>query len=101
MSVAVINMPGVQNPHCSAWCVRNASWSGFNVPDGAEAFDGLHAAAVGLHGKHQARAHTVAVDQHGAGAADAVLAADMRAGEPEFVDAGNRPADSRGSTLRR
>ena len=38
-----------------------------------------------LHGEHQAGAHAVAVDQHRAGAAHAVLAADMRAGEPERV----------------
>ena len=43
------------------------------------------AIAVGLHGEHQARAHGRAVDQHGAGAAYAVLAAGMGAGEPELV----------------
>ena len=43
------------------------------------------AAAVGLHGEHQAGAHAVAVEQDGAGAAHAVLAADMGAGEPERV----------------
>ena len=43
-------------------------------------FDGADLLAVRLHGEHQARAHRLAVDEHGAGAADAVLAADMRAG---------------------
>ena len=33
-----------------------------------------------LHRKHQAGAHRLAVDDHRAGAADAVLAADMGAG---------------------
>ena len=41
------------------------------------------AAAVELHREQKARAHAVAVDQHRAGAADAVLAADMRAREAE------------------
>ena len=56
-----------------------------HLPDAAEAFDRLDAAAIGLHREHQASARAVAVDQHGAGAADAVLAADMGAGEPERV----------------
>src|SRR6185437_5094375 len=42
--------------------------------------DGADLFAVSLHGEHQARAHRRAVDDDGAGAADAVLAADMRAG---------------------
>ena len=41
--------------------------------------------AVRLHREHQARAHRLAVEQNGAGAADAVLAADMRAVEAEMV----------------
>ena len=48
---------------------------------GSETFDGLEAVTIGLHGEHQARAHRSAVEQHSAGAADAVFAADMRAGE--------------------
>ena len=45
-----------------------------------EALDGADLLAVGLHGEHQAGAHRLAVDDHRAGAADAVLAADMGAG---------------------
>ncbi len=45
----------------------------------------LHARAVGLHGEQAAAAHRDAVEPHGAGAADAVLAADMGSGEPEPV----------------
>ena len=41
--------------------------------------------ALGLRGEHQAGAHRDAVEQHGAGAADAVLAAGMRALEVELV----------------
>src|ERR1700732_772964 len=51
--------------------------------DGAEAFDGLERAAVGLHREQQAGAHAVAVENDSAGAADAMLAADMGAGEAE------------------
>ncbi len=46
-----------------------------------EALDGADLAPLGLDREHQAGAHRVAVDQHGAGAADAVLAAEMGAGE--------------------
>ena len=56
-----------------------------HLADAAEAFDGLDVSAVCLHRKHQARSRAVAVEKHGARAADAVLAADMRAGEPERV----------------
>ena len=41
--------------------------------------------AAGLDGQHQARAHRLAVELHGAGAADAVLAADVGAGQPGLV----------------
>ena len=47
--------------------------------------DRRHLGAVGLHGEHQARARGLAVDQDRARAADAVLASDVRAGEPEVL----------------
>src|SRR5262249_15914669 len=56
--------------------------------DGAalgQTLDRLHLAAVGLRGEHQAPADQLAVHAHGARAADAVLAADVRAGEPQLV----------------
>jgi len=46
-----------------------------------DAFDGEDIVAVGLHREHQARARRIAVEQNRAGAADAVLAAEMGAGE--------------------
>ena len=42
-------------------------------------------ATVDLHGQHQASALRDAVDAHGAGPADAVFAAHMRACQAEFV----------------
>ena len=45
-----------------------------------QALDGADLLAFGLHGEDQAGAHRLALDDDGAGAADAVLAADMRAG---------------------
>src|SRR6202035_2353082 len=48
--------------------------------DGGERFHGADLAAFSLNRKRQAGARGDAVDQHGAGAADAVLAADMGAG---------------------
>src|SRR6267378_2500193 len=47
--------------------------------------DGIHLAAVRLHGEHQAAAHDVAVDPHRACAAHPVLAADVRAGQSQFL----------------
>ena len=38
-----------------------------------------------MHGQHQAAAHNGAIDAHGAGAADAVFAADMAAGEAQIL----------------
>src|ERR1700674_2361179 len=50
-----------------------------------KSLDGADRLAVDLHGEHQAGAHRRAVDQHRAGAAHAVLAADMGAGLPAIV----------------
>ena len=50
-----------------------------------QAFDRRDLVAVGLHREHQAGAHRLAVDQHRAGAADAVLAAGMGAVEQKIL----------------
>src|SRR5205823_7068215 len=50
-----------------------------------EALDGLQLVAVELRGEHEARADGGAVEADGASAADAVLAADVRAGQAERV----------------
>ena len=50
-----------------------------------ERLDRLDGRAVGLHREQAAGAHRDAVEPHGAGAADAVLAADVGAGEAEAV----------------
>ncbi len=50
-----------------------------------QAFNGMDLVPARLHREHQARAHRQAVEQNGARAAHAVLAADVGAGEPEVV----------------
>ena len=58
------------------------------IGDGAgirQAFDGLDLGAVALHRENEAAAHDRAVEPHRAGAAHAVLAADMGAGERKIV----------------
>ena len=75
----------MQKPHCSACCSWNACWSGCSSSRSAQRLDGAHRPPVGLHREHQARAHGLAVDLHRARSADAVLAADVRAGQPEVV----------------
>ena len=76
----------MQKPHCSAWWRRNASCSAESGPSGiGQRLDRLDVAALGLRREHQAGAHGAAVELHGAGAADAVLAADVRAAQAERV----------------
>ena len=50
-----------------------------------EAFDGRDLVAVGLHREHQAGPHRLAIEQHRAGAADAVLAAGMGADQEQIL----------------
>src|SRR5712691_1366690 len=50
-----------------------------------DALDGEDVVAVRLHREHQAGARRIAVEQDGAGAAHAVLAAEMGAGQAEIV----------------
>src|SRR5215470_20343126 len=50
-----------------------------------EPFDGDDLTALRLHRQHQAAAHGLAVEEHSAGAANSMLAADMRAGEPQLM----------------
>ena len=74
--------PGVQNPHWRPWWSRKACCTGLELAVGsAEAFDGGHFGAVGLHGEDEAGAHGLAVEQDRARAADAVLAPEVGAGE--------------------
>src|SRR5262249_32091492 len=49
------------------------------------AFDRVDAGSIALHGQHQAAAHYDTVHAHTAGAAHAMLAADMAAGEREVL----------------
>ena len=48
-------------------------------------FDGLDGPAICLHRKHQTGAHDLIVHAHRAGAADAVLAADMRSRQVQML----------------
>src|SRR5688500_12682251 len=52
---------------------------------GGQPFDRPEAAAVRLHREREAGAHRDAVELDGAGAADALLAADLRPGQPGTV----------------
>ena len=60
----------------------------------AEALDGGDLVAVGRDREQQAGPHRLAVEQHGARAADPVLAADVGAGQPQVVaqHVGQQPA---------
>ncbi len=79
-------MPGVQYPHCRPWVSQNASWITLSSPGAdADALDGGDLVAVGLHRQHQAGSNRLAIEQHGAGAADAMLATGMGAVEQEIL----------------
>ena len=84
-SCAVSSMPGVQKPHCSALRSLERLLQVGDLARVRQALDGLDLGAVACAGEHQAAAHDRAVDPHRAGAADAVLAADVRAGEPQVL----------------
>src|SRR5882672_5014110 len=57
-----------------------------------ETFDGGDAVAVCLHRVHEAGTYRLSVEHHRARPADAVLTADVRAGEPELI---SQPVDER------
>ena len=63
----------------------NGSCSAFTPPAMPRPSTVAISGAIGLHGERQAGAHAVAVDQDRAGAADAVLAADVGAGQAKFA----------------
>ena len=77
--------PGVQMPHCSAAFSRNDALQRMQFAALRDAFDGGDAAALGLDAQHQARGHDAAVQDDGAGAAIAVVAALLGAGQAENV----------------
>ena len=83
MSHAVISIPGVQNPHCSAWCRANASRSASADRVVSQPFDGHHVRALAGLRVGDAGADRLPVDEHRAGAAHPVLAAEMGAGQVE------------------
>src|SRR5437660_1554928 len=63
-----------------AWGLRRIELAVFS-----QSFDGRHCAAVRLHGKVETGFHHFAVEQHGARAALADHAADVRAGEADIL----------------
>jgi len=69
--------PGVQKPHCSALVRTKAALQLLDLARIRKPFDRVDRTAVGLCREHQAAAHDLAVDAHRAGAAHAVLTADM------------------------
>ena len=71
---------------------------GVHVRPRCQALDGLHVGAVGLHGEHDARAHAAAVQQHGAGPAGALLAAQVGSHQGE-VAAQEVASERRDSTV--
>ena len=78
-------MPGVQIAALQgvALCERRLQVG--DLAAVASALDGLHRGAVALRRQHQAAAHDLAITRTRAGAADAMLAADMAAGQRQVL----------------
>ena len=77
--------PGVQKPHCSACSRVKASRSSFMIASSSKPSMVRTSLPVAGDRIGDAGARGLAVDQHRAGAAHAVLAAEMRAGEPQLL----------------
>src|SRR5450830_58013 len=65
--------------------LRKSPLQGMQSLLAAERLDRLHGLAFRLNGQHEAAPDGRAVDENGACPANAVLAADMRSGEPQVV----------------
>src|SRR5437763_2488679 len=56
-----------------------------HLPVASQAFHRHHLVTVGLHCKHQARAHALSIHQHGTGAAGTVFAAQIGSGQSQIL----------------
>ena len=93
-SMSVVRIPGVQKPHCSHDCRGTLLAAGEDIGARRDAFDGKDLVPIGLHRQHQARPRRMSVEQNGAGAAYAMLAAEMRAGQAKLVPQEIRKRDA-------
>ena len=81
-----IRNPGVQKPHWQAVRLVERLLQRVQLPScPRQALDGAELCPVRLDGEQDARAHRLPVHLHRAGAADAVLAPDVGAGQPRLV----------------
>ena len=81
-------MPAVQKPHWKPCASRKACCIGCSVAVGRKALDGGDLAVLGAEGRDQAAMHRLAVEQHGAGAAIAGVAALLDAEPAELAQEG-------------
>ena len=79
------SIPDLKAPAHTVLADDRVYFAGHAVAVARQAFDRGDVGAVGLHREHGARLHRLAVDQHGARAADAGFAADVRAGQAQGV----------------
>ena len=94
-AVAETSMPGVQNPHCTPPCRRNARWSGASSSSPARPSTVVTSPAFRLEREVGAGVHRLAVEQHHARAALGVVAALLGAGQAELLADGREQADVR------
>ena len=78
-------MPGVQKPHCTAPCATKDGRERLRARVAGEALDRRQRAAVAVERELQAGGDGAAVDEDGAGAAFALAAAELGAGQADVV----------------
>ena len=75
---------GVQNPHCIASCSMKARWTGCSCRRRASPSIVVIVPAAGVERERHAARGDLAVEPDRAGRAGAAIAADLRAGQPEW-----------------
>ena len=81
----MISMPGVQKPHCRAWLSWKCRRSSVHHRIVAQPFQRLTERPSDITASVRQERVAIAVHHHGAGAAGAMLAAEMRRGQPAAV----------------
>ena len=85
MPIALITMPGVQNPPLQRMVFAEGRLHGMKFAIRGKTFDGRYVAPVGLRGQHGAGLHGNTVEVDSATAALGGVAPDMGTGKPQML----------------
>ena len=84
-AAVAVSQPGVQYPHCIAPCSSQACCTGCSTPSSARPSTVVIRWPAASADGRDARGHRAAADQHRAGAAGALAAAELRAGDAQVI----------------